>query len=86
MGRPRAAPRRAAPFGDTRGTPFGIVRDKLDPVLEFRFERDIVPGYHEVRPVWLGSTPAFDAEIAQRFGPTYERDYVSPGAGGPGRP
>ena len=42
-------------------------------VLEFWFERDIVPGYCEVRPVWFASTPAFDSEIAERFGPTYER-------------
>ncbi len=36
-----------------------------ETVLAFWFERDIAPGYCEVRPVWFESPPEFDAEIAE---------------------
>ncbi len=45
----------------------------MHPVLAFWFERDIAPGYCEVRPVWFESTPQFDAEIAEQFVSTYEQ-------------
>lgn len=39
--------------------------DPIEAVLAFWFERDIAPGYCEVRPVWFESTPEFDAETAE---------------------
>ena len=39
----------------------------VDDVIEFWFERGIVPGFCEYRPVWFGGTPEMDAEIADRF-------------------
>ncbi len=45
----------------------------MHTVLAFWFERDIAPGYCEVRPVWFESTPQFDAEIAEQFVSTYEQ-------------
>ncbi len=45
----------------------------MHPVLAFWFERDIAPGYCDVRPVWFESTPQFDAEIAEQFVSTYEQ-------------
>lgn len=47
--------------------------DPIEAVLAFWFERDVAPGYCEVRPLWFESTPEFDAEIAARFMSTYER-------------
>ncbi len=45
----------------------------MHTVLAFWFERDIAPGYCEVRPVWFEGTPQFDAEIAEQFVSTYEQ-------------
>ena len=45
----------------------------VQEVLSFWFEDGTVPGLCEYRPIWIVSTPDFDAAIAQRFGQAHAR-------------
>ena len=44
-----------------------------EAVLAFWFERDIVPGICEFRPIWFENNPTFDAEVMERFSSVYEQ-------------
>jgi uncharacterized protein (DUF924 family) len=47
--------------------------DDWQAVLDFWFGAPGTDGCDEPRPIWFKSTPAFDAELGERFGALHER-------------
>jgi uncharacterized protein (DUF924 family) len=45
----------------------------VEAVLSFWFVEGSVPGLCEYRPIWIASSPEFDAAIETRFSDTFER-------------